>query len=136
MYSHTLTSMHLHGSRLKRIFVSHLKTLHPRRAMSYTLQNLTPRTGIPHFFETVFQHSEPHCRDQRPQQSRALTELSPLTGYEPNPIAEDPHILALLASPLYLQEREASAERSKVYDSFISRSVKYRENCCSVFDPK
>ena len=47
VYSHTLTSMHLHGSRLKRIFVSHLKTLHPRRAMSCTLQNLTPRTGTP-----------------------------------------------------------------------------------------
>ena len=60
VYSHTLTSMHLHGSRLKRIFVYHLKTLHPQRAMSYTLQNLTPRTSTlsTPFPEPVFQHSE------------------------------------------------------------------------------
>ena len=52
--------MHLPVSRLKRIFVSHLKTLHTRRAKSYTLQTLTPRTGTPSspFPEPVFQHSE------------------------------------------------------------------------------
>ena len=60
--------MHLHGSRLQRIFVSHLKTLHTHRAMSYTLQNLTPRTSTPSspFPEPVFQHSEQPCEDPRP----------------------------------------------------------------------
>ena len=79
--SHTLTSMHLHGSRLMRIFVSHLRTLRPRRAMSYTLQNLTPRTGTRSspFPEPVFQHSEQPCEDQRPLQRGALTEKPPLT---------------------------------------------------------
>ena len=63
----------------------------PRRAMSYTLQNLTPRTGTPSspFPESVFQHSEQPCEDRRPQQSGALTEQPPLTGCEPNRIAED-----------------------------------------------
>ena len=63
--------------------VSHLKTLHPRRAMSYTLQNLTPRTGTlsSPFPEPVFQHSEQPCEDQRPQQRGALTEIPPLTPY-------------------------------------------------------
>ena len=91
VYSHTFTSMHLHGSRKKRIFVSHLKTLHPRRAMPYTLQNLTPCTGTPSspFPEPVFQHSEQPCQDQRPKQRGALTETPPLTGYEANRIVED-----------------------------------------------
>ena len=59
-------------------------TPHPRRAMSHTLQNLTPRTGTPSspFPESVFQQSEQPCRDQRPQQSGALTELPPLTKKE------------------------------------------------------
>ena len=84
VYSHALTSMHLHGSRLKRIFVYHLKTLHPRRAMPYTLQNLTPRTSTPStpFPEPVFQHSKHPCQDQRPQQRGALTETPPLTWNE------------------------------------------------------
>ena len=83
--------MHLHGSRLKRIFVSRLKTLHHRRAMSYTLLNGTPRQGTPSspFPEPVFQHSEQPCEDQRPQQRGALTETPPCTGYEPNRTAED-----------------------------------------------
>ena len=84
VYSHALTSMHLHGSRLKRIFVYHLKTLHPRRAMPYTLQNLTPRTSTPStpFPEPVFQHSKHPCQDQRPQQRGALTETPPPTWNE------------------------------------------------------
>ena len=41
------------------------------------------------FPESVFQHTERHCEDQRPQQSGALTQLQPLTGYESNRIAED-----------------------------------------------
>ena len=57
---------------------------------------------------------------------------------------EDEQLRALLASPLFLQEREASAERSQVYHSerenlmskFISRSDKYRETCRSVFKPE
>ena len=59
--------------------------------MSYTLQNLTPRTSTPSlpFPESVFQQSEQPCEDQRQQQSGALTELPPLTGYEPNRIAEE-----------------------------------------------
>ena len=57
-------------------------TPHPRRAMSSTLQNLTPRTGTPSspFPESVFQQFEQPCEDQRPQQSGALTELPPLIG--------------------------------------------------------
>ena len=59
--------------------------------MSYTLQNLTPRTGTHSapFPESVFQRAEQPCEDQRPQQSGALTELPHLTGYEPNRLAED-----------------------------------------------
>ena len=66
-------------------------TPHSLRAMSYTLQNLTPRTGTPSspFPESVFLQSEQPCGDQLPQQSGALTEISPLTGYELNGIAED-----------------------------------------------
>ena len=60
------------------------------RAKSYTLQNLTPRTGTPSspFPESVFLQSEQTCGDQRPQHRGALTEIPPLTGYEPNRIAE------------------------------------------------
>ena len=115
----------------------------------------------------VFQHAEQPCQEPRPQQRGALTEIPPLTGYEPNRIAEDwdyrhftgdgqftehedlrvkhlsfqqsiiastcdsaesiathpesglddEQLRALRASPLYLQEREASAERSQVYHS-------------------
>ena len=89
-----------------------------------TLQSRTPRTGTPSspFPESVFQRSEQPCEDQRPQQSGALTELPPLTGYEPNRIAEDrdyrhlddEQLRALLASPLHQQERGASSERSQV----------------------
>ena len=58
--------------------------------MSYTLQNLTPRTGTlsSPFPDSVFQQPEQPCEDQRPQQSGALTEFPPLAGYEPNRIAE------------------------------------------------
>ena len=57
---------------------------------------------------------------------------------------DDEQLRALLASPLYLQEREASADRSQVYLSerekldvqFISRSDKYRETCREVFKQK
>ena len=67
------------------------KTLHPRRAMSYTLQNLTPRTSTPSspFHEPVFQHSEKPCEDDRPQQRGALTETPPVAGCEPNWTVED-----------------------------------------------
>ena len=49
--------------------------------MSYTLQNLTPRTSTPSspFPEPLFQHSEQPCEDQQPQQRGALTETPPLT---------------------------------------------------------
>ena len=169
----TLISMHLHGSRLKHIFVSHLKTLHTHRAMFYTVQTLTPRSGTPSspFPEPAFQDPEQPCQDPRPQQCSALTEPTPLTGYEPNPIVEDreyrhftgdgqfielevlrvrplpvhqsitastydsagsmatplpesdlhdEQLRTLLASPPYLQEREASAERRK----FITQNEK------------
>ena len=58
--------------------------------MSYTLQNLTPRTGTPPspFPASVFQRAGQPCEDQRPQ-SGALTELPLFTGYEPNWLAED-----------------------------------------------
>ena len=82
--SRTLISMHLHGSRLKHIFVSHLKTLHTHRAMFYTVQTSTPRTGTPSspFPEPVFQHSEQPCQAPRPQQRGALTEPTPPTENE------------------------------------------------------
>ena len=116
------------------------------------------------FPESVFQHSEQPFEDQRPQQSGALTQLPPLTGYEPNRTAEDwdyryltrdgqfteledlrvrllffhqsitastydsaesiatcqesdfddEQLRDLLASPLYIPEQGASAERSQV----------------------
>ena len=85
--------MHLHGSSHEALCLlfAQKKTPHPHRAMSYTLQNLTPPTGTPSspFLESVFLQTEQHCPDQRPQQSGALTELPPVTGYEPNRIAED-----------------------------------------------
>ena len=64
--------------------VCHLKTLQSSRAMSYTLQNLTPRTSTPSlpFTEPVFQHAEQNCEDPRPQQRGALTETPPLAGYD------------------------------------------------------
>ena len=58
---------------------------------------------------------------------------------------DDEQLRALLASPLYLQERGASAERSPVCHSerenlmsslFISRSDKYRETFRSVCKPE
>ena len=118
--------------------------------MTYTLQNLTPRTSTPSspFPEPV---SEQPCEDQQPQQRGALAEPRRFTGYEPKQIAkdqdyrhfnedqqlteledlrvrplsfhhpesdfDDEQLRALLASPLYLQERGASAERSQVYHS-------------------
>ena len=100
VYSHTLTSMHLHGFKSRSTLPAFRPitfTPHPRRAMSYTLQNLTPRTGTPSspFPESVFQQSDQPCGDQRPQQSGGLTEIPPLTGYEPNRIAEDGESQAL-----------------------------------------
>ena len=94
--------MHLHGSQAHCLSVAHKTfTLHPRRAMSYTLQNLTPRTGTPSspFPASVFLQSEQPCEDQRPQQSGALTETPPLTrslNPHPNqsprtPVSETPH---------------------------------------------
>ena len=67
-------------SHIDSAFRPKTRTPHSHRAMSYTLQNLTPRTGtlsspIP---ESVFQQPKQPCEDQ-PQQSGALTELPPLT---------------------------------------------------------
>ena len=163
--------MHLHGSSHEaHLPAFHPKTLTPRphRAMSYILQNLTPRTGTPSspFLESVFQRAQQLCEDQRPLQSGALTELPHFTCYEnrlaqdgdyrhftgdgqftehedlrvrplsfhqsimgstydsaesiarsPESDLDDKQLRALLASPLYLQEREASAERSQVFYS-------------------
>ena len=89
VYSHTLTSMRLHGSsheaRCLR-FAQKTFTPHPRHAMSYTLQK--PDTTHGHSFlafpESVFQQSEQTCEEQRPQQSGALTELPPRTCCESN----------------------------------------------------
>ena len=65
--------------------------IRPRRAVSYTLQNLTPRTSTPSspFPQPVVQHSEQPCEDERPPQRGALTETPPLTVWETNRIAED-----------------------------------------------
>ena len=88
--------MHLHGSRLKPRrhclrFAQKTFTLHPCRAISYTFQNLAPRTGTlsSPFPESVFQQFEQPCRDQRPRQSGALTELPPVASYEPKQHAEN-----------------------------------------------
>ena len=84
VYSRRLTSMHLHGSGHEAHclrFAKRKKTFtpHPRRAMSYTLQDPTPRTGTPSspFPESVFQQPEQPCKDQQLQQSGALKELPP-----------------------------------------------------------
>ena len=52
------------------------KHLHPRRAMSNTLLNLTPRTSTPSSTlpEPFLQHYEQPCEDQRPQWRGALAE--------------------------------------------------------------
>ena len=91
-YSHTLTSMHLHGSSHEAHCLRFAqRTCTPHRAMSYTLQNLTPRTGTlsPSFPEPVFQRAEQPCEDRRPQLSGALAEPRPCKGYEPKQLAED-----------------------------------------------
>ena len=81
--------------------------------MSHTLQNLTPRTGTPSspFPESVFQQSEQPCEDQRPQQSGALTETPPLTGCEPNWIAEDRETVSSLNTRIYVSDPCPSTSR-------------------------
>ena len=158
--------MHLHVSSTLSECRPQTFIFHPRRAMSYTLQNLTLRTGTPPspVLQPVSQHSELPCGDQRSQQRGALMETPPLAGYGLNRIAEDrdsrrfagdgqftglqdlrvrplsfhqsiiastyesaessathpeadlddEQLRVLLASPLYLQERGASAERLHV----------------------
>ena len=75
---------HLHGSSHEAQSAFHPKTFtpHTRRAMSYTLQNVTPRTGTPSspFPESVFHQSAQPCENQRHEQSGALTELPTLTS--------------------------------------------------------
>ena len=72
---------------------------------------------------------------------RILPALSIVTVQEAD--LDDEQIRALLASPLYLPEREASAERSQVHHSekrrldvqFISGAElhRHKEVCCIVF---
>ena len=83
VYSHALTQCTCMAQVTKHtVCVSpNTCTPHPSRAMSHTLQNLTPRTGTPSspFPESVFQRAEQPCEDERPQQSGALTESPPFT---------------------------------------------------------
>ena len=68
-----------HGSRI------HLLSLqnNPIPIVRHVVFFLSPRTRTGTlsslFPESVFQHSEQPCEDQRPQQSGALTQLQPLT---------------------------------------------------------
>ena len=70
-----------HAQSLHRLLVgvySHVPhiTLHPLRAMSYTLQHSTPCTGTPSSPLPV-QRSEQHSHDPRPQQRGTSVELPP-----------------------------------------------------------
>ena len=123
VHSHTLTSMHLHGSSQRSTlsaFRPKTFTLHPRRAMSYTLQNLTTRTSTPSspFPESAFQQIEQPCEDQRPQQSGALTELPHLTGYGPTRLLKtgitgtSPETVSSLKTRIYVSHPCPSTSRS------------------------
>ena len=133
--------------------------------MSYVTPHLmTPSTGTPSslMLNPSLSDHKP-CGDLRPQLSGALAEPGPFTGKNPsllrtritgispktssslntriyvsNPCPSTHRNFVLLASPLYLQEREASAERWQVCHSereklddvqFISISDHYSETC-------
>ena len=87
VYSHTLTSMHLHGSSHEAHCLrfakkhSHLILVAQCRTRCRTGHHSTGTPFSPSS-ETVFQQSEQPCGDQRPQQSDALTDLPPLTRGE------------------------------------------------------
>ena len=125
--------MHLHGSRLKRIFVSHLETLHPRRAMSYTLQNPTPRTSTPSspFPEPVFQHSEQPCQDLPPQQRGALTETPPLAGCEPNRIVEDRDYRHFTGDGQFTEHEDLRVRPLSFHQSIIASTYDSAESIAS-----
>ena len=86
----TVTSRITRGSRVQRLehmigvhlCVPH-ETLHPLRAMSYTLQHSTPCTGTPSSPHLV-QRSEQHCHDPRPQQRGTSADLPPPAQQDTN----------------------------------------------------
>ena len=68
VYRNTMTSMHLHGSRLRCIFASHFKHFIFGAPCPTLCLYMTPRTGTLSslFPEPVFQHSEQPCEVQWP----------------------------------------------------------------------
>ena len=77
VYSHTLTSMHLHGSRLKRIFVA-LQSLTPRRS--------TPSSPFPNQ-SSDFLNNPAKIHGLATAAWRSA-EPAPLAGDEPNQIVD------------------------------------------------
>ena len=78
VYSHVTHHAWLEHMIGVHLCVPHI-TLHPLRAMSYTLQHSTPCTGTPSSPLPV-QRSEQHCHDPRPQQRGTSVELPPPTA--------------------------------------------------------
>ena len=111
VYSHTLTSMHLHGSSHDAHCLrfaqkhSHLILVAQCRTPCRTL---TPRTGTPSspFPESVFNSilNKP-AKINGHSRVCPLMEFPPLTGYEPNRIAEDRDYRHFTADCLFTEAR-------------------------------
>ena len=95
----------------------------------------------------IAEHEDLRVKPQffhRPSIASTFDSAESMATPPPDSHLKDEQIRALLTSPLYLQEREANAERSQVYRSarekndvqFISRSDKYRETFRIVFEQK
>ena len=67
----------------------------------------------------------------RPSMTSTYDSAESVATLPPEPGLDDEQIRNMLASPLYLQEREASADRPRVYHSFreyvVSSSSHFRE---------
>ena len=90
VYSHVTHHVWLKHMIGVHLCVPHI-TLHPLRAMSYTLQHSTPCTGTPSSPLPV-QRSEQHSHDPRPQQRGTSVELPP-----PTPISGTSRLLNSVA---------------------------------------
>ena len=105
-------------------------TPHSHRATSYTLLNLTPRTGTPSspFPESVFQRAEQLCEDQRPQQSGALTELPHFTDYEPNRLAEDRNYRHITGDGQFTENEDLRVRPFSFHQSIIASTYEPAES--------
>ena len=80
VYNHTLTSMAQVTRHIVCVSPKNIHTSSSSRNVVHIAEHDHARALLAHFFfESVFQHYEQPCGDQRPQQSGALTEIPPLT---------------------------------------------------------